>query len=250
MKVLVLGLLLLVSPLVWSAPSATILKGAHYVVTSFACPEAAQSTLTLMEALASRYNSYFLFDLSQLSTPWNVTLYANKADFDAGLKGQVAEAPSDYVYLHYQMPDQYIYPLICLLKCIPKSPLIEDILNTTSWSFKGQAETELARVGYMLFGINSYLAELARAQICAMEQFLDADSAFNRETDVSRAQDRSIGTVMEFWGWRYLFSMGSNLNVITRRVLTGETRVEQRDGTRIAPSFREFLALTRNQPEK
>jgi hypothetical protein len=59
--------------------------------------------LDLMEALASRYNSLFLYDLSKAGT-WNVTLYASKKDFDAALAGQVPNVPNDYTYLHYGDP--------------------------------------------------------------------------------------------------------------------------------------------------
>jgi len=86
------------------ASSPTVLKGPHYTVTSWAGPEAAQTTLNLMEALAARYNSLFLFDLSRAPAPWNVVLYASKDDFDAALQGQVVTPPTDYLYLHYSDP--------------------------------------------------------------------------------------------------------------------------------------------------
>jgi len=97
-------LLLIALPIFAFAAPGTgpiVVKGPHYTVTSWAGPEAAQATLDIMEALAVRYNSLFLFDLSQVPTTWNVILYANKADFDAALTGQVSTPPSDYVYLHY-----------------------------------------------------------------------------------------------------------------------------------------------------
>ena len=84
----------------------TVLKGAHYTVTSWAGPEAGQATLDLMEALVVRYNSLFLFDLSQTPAPWNVVLYATKEEFDAALMGQVSVPPTDYVYLHYSDPSR------------------------------------------------------------------------------------------------------------------------------------------------
>jgi hypothetical protein len=101
-------LLLAFVPLLTFAAPATpvVLKGPHYTVTSWAGPEAAQTTLDLMEALVVRYNSLFLFDLNQVTTPWNVVLYATKADFDAALAGQVVTPPSDYVYLHYLDPSR------------------------------------------------------------------------------------------------------------------------------------------------
>lgn len=107
MRVRLSFLLLIAVPfLTFAAPGGAplVLKGAHYTVTSWAGPEAGQTTLDLMEALAARYNSLFLFDLNQVATPWNVVLYANKEDFDAALTGQVSSPPSDYVYLHYLDP--------------------------------------------------------------------------------------------------------------------------------------------------
>lgn len=102
---LFLAIILALPALASAAPTTPIvLKGTHYTVTSWAGVEAGQTTLDLMEALAVRYNSLFLYDLGQLPTPWNVILYANKADFDAALTGQVASVPNDYVYLHYLDP--------------------------------------------------------------------------------------------------------------------------------------------------
>lgn len=98
-------LLLFALPAVlFATPAPVVLKGAHYTVTSWAGAEAGQTTLDLMESLVARYNSLFLFDLSQAPAPWNVTLYANKADFDAAIKGQMAVVPTDYIYLHYLDP--------------------------------------------------------------------------------------------------------------------------------------------------
>lgn len=101
-----LGLMVLVPLLGFAAPEATpvVLKGAHYTVTSWAGAEVGQTTLNVMEALLPRYNALFLFDLSKAPGPWNVTVFASKADFDAALTGQVATIPSDYVYLQYADP--------------------------------------------------------------------------------------------------------------------------------------------------
>lgn len=102
-------LLLSVLPILsFAAPGdgPVVVKGPHYTVTSWAGPEAGRTTLELMEALVVRYNSLFLFDLTQVTTPWNVILYANKSDFDAALTGQVATPPADYVYLHYLDPSR------------------------------------------------------------------------------------------------------------------------------------------------
>jgi hypothetical protein len=90
------------------AGSPTVVKGPHYTVTSWAGPAAAQTTLDVMEALAARYNSLFLFDLSKAPAPWNVVLYATKEDFDASLAGQVATPPADYIYLHYADPTRSV----------------------------------------------------------------------------------------------------------------------------------------------
>ena len=99
-------LLFLVPFLIVAAPTGapTVLKGPHYTVTSWAGPEVAQTTLALMEALVSRYNSVFGFDLAQSPASWNVVIYATKEDFDAALAGQVATTQQDYVYLHYVDP--------------------------------------------------------------------------------------------------------------------------------------------------
>jgi hypothetical protein len=107
MKVRISVLLLCFLPwLSFGAPaSSVVLKGQHYAVTSWAGPEAAKTTLDLMEALAARYNSLFLFDLSKAPV-WNVTLYATKADFDAALAGQVPTIPQDYVYLQFADPSK------------------------------------------------------------------------------------------------------------------------------------------------
>lgn len=104
MKALTLCTLLLTPLMAWSAPGPDVLQGPHYTVTSWAGREAGQVTLDLMEALVTEYNSLFSFDLGRAPAPWNVTLYANKADFDAALAGQVEKVPEDYVYLHYSDP--------------------------------------------------------------------------------------------------------------------------------------------------
>lgn len=83
-----------------ASPAApTVLKGQHYTVTSWAGADEGQRVLDLMEALAAKYNSLFLYDLSK-APMWNVALYATKADFDAALSNQVAP-PEDFTYLHY-----------------------------------------------------------------------------------------------------------------------------------------------------
>jgi len=105
MKARLFVLVLFLLPfLVWAAPGPVVLKGPHYTVTSWAGAEAGQTTLDVMEALVVRYNSLFLFDLSKAPAPWNVVLYASKADFDAALAGQVTSPPSDYVFLQYADP--------------------------------------------------------------------------------------------------------------------------------------------------
>jgi len=105
MKVRLFALVLFLLPfLAFGAPGPVVLKGPHYTVTSWAGAPAGQTTLDVMEALLVRYNSLFLFDLSKSPAPWNVVLYATKADFDAALAGQVASPPADYVYLHYADP--------------------------------------------------------------------------------------------------------------------------------------------------
>jgi len=105
MKVRLSALVLVLLPfLAFGAPGPVVLKGAHYAVTSWAGAEAGQTTLDVMEALLVRYNALFLFDLTKAPGPWNVVLYANKADFDAALAGQVAAPPADYIYLHYADP--------------------------------------------------------------------------------------------------------------------------------------------------
>ena len=115
-----------------------------------------------------------------------------------------------------------------------------EILHAVEWSYSGESEEELAKVGYRLFGLNAYLAELVRAQLWCMDEFLLADSSFHKKSAVGRGLHRAIGVVMEFWGWDYLRGMGSDLRKITSRVLTGATRVKMRDGARMVPSFREF----------
>ncbi|HTH14002.1 MAG TPA: hypothetical protein VMB23_06380 [Spirochaetia bacterium] len=107
---LVLALAILFPVTVFSAPAGTptVVKGPHYTVTSWAGPAAGQSTLDVMEALAARYNSLFLFDLSKAPAPWNVVLYANKDDFDAALAGQIATPATDYIYLHYADPTRSV----------------------------------------------------------------------------------------------------------------------------------------------
>jgi hypothetical protein len=105
MKVRTTALLLFLVPWIAFGETAApvVLKGPHYVVTSWAGAEAGKTTLDVMEALGARYNSLFLFDLSK-APAWNVTLYATKADFDAALAGQVTTIPQDFVYLQYADP--------------------------------------------------------------------------------------------------------------------------------------------------
>jgi len=107
-RLFVLVLFLLPSFSFAANPTPVVVKGPHYTVTSWAGTEAGQTTLDLMEALLVRYNSLFLFDLSKAPAPWNVVLYATKADFDAALSGQVATPPSDYVYLQYADPTKSV----------------------------------------------------------------------------------------------------------------------------------------------
>jgi hypothetical protein len=96
--------LLFILPLLsFAEPAATVLKGPHYTVTSWAGADEGQKVLDLMEALAAKYNSLFLYDLTK-APKWNVSLYATKADFDAALAGQVATPPGDYTYLNYSDP--------------------------------------------------------------------------------------------------------------------------------------------------
>jgi len=83
-----------------------ILQGPHYHVTSWAGKAAGEATLKLMEALCEQYNSLFLFDLSKVTSRWNVEIYPDKASFDAALKGTVPTPLTDYVFLHYRDPQQ------------------------------------------------------------------------------------------------------------------------------------------------
>ena len=94
-------LLLILPLLAFAEPAApVVLKGPHYTVTSWAGADEGQKALDLMEALAARYNSLFLYDLSK-APRWNVSLYATKADFDAALATQLAAPPADFTYLNY-----------------------------------------------------------------------------------------------------------------------------------------------------
>jgi hypothetical protein len=93
--------LLSLSAFAGPAPSPVVVKSPHYTVTSWAGTEAAQTADDVMEALLTRYNSLFLFDLSRVQEPWNVVLYATKDDFDAALAGLVPSPPKDYVYLQF-----------------------------------------------------------------------------------------------------------------------------------------------------
>jgi hypothetical protein len=157
-------------------------------------------------------------------------------------------ASPDFVYLHHEMPSSFLYPLICVLQFMPRPSVTEEIIKAATWSYTGQSEEELAQTSYLLFGINGFLAEIARSQIWCMDQFLAADSDFHRHSDVSRGLHRAIGATMEFWGWHYLLAMGGGLRAITSRVLTGETRVEPHDNARIVPTFRELQKAMRRTP--
>ena len=157
-------------------------------------------------------------------------------------------ASKEFVFLHHEMPPTYLYPLICVLRYGIQPQLSKLLIKATSWRYTGQPPDELAEIGAILFGLNAYLAQIAQAQIWSMNQFLDADSEFHLQHGVDRGLHRAIGAYLEFWGWHYLLGMGNNLGTITSSVLTGETRVESRDGTHIVPSFKEFREAMRQPP--
>lgn len=149
-------------------------------------------------------------------------------------------ASTEFAYLHYTIPATYLYPMFCVLHLHPRHSVMAQILKAVEWSYTGESEEELAETGCRLFGLNVYLAELVRAQLWCMEEFLFADSDFHKKSNAGRGLRRAIGTIMEFWGWDYLREIGSGLDGITRSVLAGTTRVETREGARMVPSFREF----------
>lgn len=178
---------------------------------------------------------------------WMTVLCHYIAGVDIAACPQPQNASKEYAYLHHDMPVNYSYPILCVLQCMPRPSLAKEIIRASTWRYSGETDEELAQIGYTLFGIDAYLAEIARAQIWCMDQFLSADSNFHRSSDEDRGLHRAIGAVMEFWGWDYLYGMGHDLRAITSRVLTGETRVEPRDGNglEIVPSFRKFREALR-----
>jgi hypothetical protein len=178
---------------------------------------------------------------------WMTVLCHYLPGADIAVCPQPQNVSREYVYLHHDMPETYSYPILCVLQCMPRPSVAKEIIRASTWRYSGESEEDLARVAYTLCGVNAYLSEIARAQIWCMDQFLSADSDFHRSVDVDRDLHRAIGSVMEFWGWDYLYGMGHGLRAITSRVLTGETRVEPRDGNglEIVPSFRKFREALR-----
>lgn len=205
----------------------------------------------LLEECAYRigHSSYKIAWLREDIGRWLSVLCHYLPDAEISACPQPQNASAEFVFLHHEMPATYLYPIICVLRYGVRPSIAEQLKRATTWNFAGQSEAELAEAGCMLLGVNAYLAELARTQVWCMEQFLAANSEFHRQSVVDRGLHRAIGATLEFWGWHYLLGMGNDLREITSRVLTGETRVERREGDRLVPTFREFKAAMSTAPE-
>ena len=157
-------------------------------------------------------------------------------------------ASSRIDYLHYQMPPVFNYAVFSVLAHGMNAAVAEQIQDAVSWQFEGQSERQLVATGCMLFGLNTYLAQVARAQVEAMSQFLDPESSFHHPDMGTRSLRRTLGIYFEFWGWNYLWNMGDNLCEITRRFHSGQTRVERPAGSAMTPTFRQFRQLLTATP--
>jgi len=143
-------------------------------------------------------------------------------------------------FVHHAMPKLYHYPLGCVLM-VEMNPAIEvHIMEAVEWKFGGETDEQLAAVGCRMLGINSYLAQVATAQVRVMDQFLDPSSEFHQTIDISRTMHRHLGIFCEFWGLDHLRGMKPILRHVTEGFHKGTTRVLNFP---TAPSMRQFLEV-------
>lgn len=149
-------------------------------------------------------------------------------------------------YLHHALPVVIHYPMACLLSYKITPALVPSILEATAWIFDGESDEELAAIGCRMLGVNSYLQQVAHAQVRSMEQFLDPKSPFHQMPEHNRLLHRLFGVFFEFWGWHFLYNLGIHLRATTLGHLAGTTRVEFPPGAKFAPTFVEFRNLFLN----
>jgi len=186
------------------------------------------------------HNSYKVAWLREQLGRWMTVIAHYIPDTEVEHCPPPQNASSGFAFLHYEMPTVFLYPIGCVLLYGIRAGLAAQIQDAAAWRYDGEDETQLAARGCSLFGLNAYLAEVARAQVWVMEQFMSPTSEFHVETADSRSLRRTMGTYFEFWGWDYLWNMGKNLRQITTRVQSGETRVERSVGSKMVPTFCEF----------
>lgn len=146
-------------------------------------------------------------------------------------------------FLHYEMPPVFGYAVSTVLIYGTNKSVALQIRDAASWRFGEQSETQLVTTACFLYGLNAYLAQVARAQIESVSQFLDPESPFHQTGMDTRNLRRTLGIFFEFWGWNYLWSLGDNIQEITRRFHSGETRVECPAGATMTPTFIQFRQM-------
>ena len=192
------------------------------------------------------HGSYKIAWLREEIARWATVLCHYLPDAEISACPPPQNASPEIIFLHHKMPATSLYPLGCVLRYGVTRAISDQLYRAAEWSFSGESEHELAGIGFRLFGINSYLAEIARAQIVCMDQFLAPDSEFHRSPEVRRDLDRAMGAILEFWAWDWL--LDSDLRDITEQVLSGKTRVEYEIHP-FLPTFRQFREIVRKATE-
>lgn len=199
--------------------------------------------LTLEAAYRLAHGSYKIVALREQIARWLTVLAHYIPDIEIEHCPAPHNASSRVDYIHYEMPPVFDYAVFSVLAYGMNAAVAAQIKEAVTWQFEGQSESQLATKGCMLFGLNAYLAQVARAQIEAMSQFLDMESSFYKSEMGNRNLRRTLGIYFEFWGWPYLWNMGDGLREITRRFHSGETRVVGPEGVAMTPTFCQFRQM-------
>jgi len=101
--------------------------------------------------------------------------------------------PSPHLgFVHHSQPMPYLYAVGCVMMVGINPAIKNQIIEATTWEFNGETDEEIAAVGCRLLGLNSFLKQVATAQVRAMDQFLDRNSEFHQFSDLSRRAHRHL----------------------------------------------------------